>query len=97
MTPSDQLWHDAGMDDLVRVYATGDHVAAQLMVARLEAEGIPILLKGGGEGPYRAGPNYVFVPRAHEAKARAIVDAMESGAFALTDEDVLDAAGEPEA
>jgi hypothetical protein len=80
------------MEDIVRVYATGDHAAAQLMVARLEAEGISVLLKGGSEGPYRAGPDYLFVARENEAQARAIVDAMESGAFALTDEDVLDTA-----
>ncbi|HEX6844757.1 MAG TPA: hypothetical protein VF235_06525 [Actinomycetota bacterium] len=84
------------MDDLVRVYATGDHVGAQLMMARLEAEGIPVLRKGGGEGPYRAGPDYLFVPRAHEAQARTIVDAMESGSFALTDEDLQEPAREPE-
>lgn len=83
------------MDDLVQVYATGDHVAAQLMEARLESEEIPVLRKGGGEGPYRTGPDYLFVPREHEMQARAIVDAIESGAFALTDEDIVEAA-EPE-
>jgi hypothetical protein len=85
------------MDDLVRVYASGDHVAAQLMMARLEAEGIPVLRKGGGDGPYRAGPDYLFVPREHAAEARAIVDAMESGSFALEDEGLQEPAGSPEA
>jgi putative signal transducing protein len=79
----------SAMSDLVRVYASGDTVAADLMRARLEAEGITVLTKGEGEGPYRAGPAYLFVPTSDEEQARAIVEAVESGAFALEDDDVL--------
>jgi Putative prokaryotic signal transducing protein len=75
------------MDDhLVRVFASGDSVAGEMMRGRLEAEGITAMLKGEGEGPYRAGPVYVWVAAEDEAAARAIVAAVESGAFAL-DED----------
>ena len=34
------------MDDLVRIYASGDAFAAELMKGRLEAEGISVLDKG---------------------------------------------------
>jgi hypothetical protein len=80
------------MDGLVRIYATGDHVQGELMKARLEAEEVEVLLKGGGEGPYRVGPTYLFVRAEDEARAKAVVDAMESGAFALADDDVLSSA-----
>ncbi|HYJ61990.1 MAG TPA: DUF2007 domain-containing protein [Actinomycetota bacterium] len=83
------------MSELVRVYASGDRVAADLMVARLEAEGISALVKGGSEDmAYPAGPAYVFVKTDDEAKARAVVDAMESGAFAVTDADVQEPASD---
>ena len=65
------------------------------MVARLEAEGISALVKGGSEDmAYPAGPAYVFVNTDDEAKARAVVDAMESGAFAVTDADVQEPASD---
>lgn len=71
---------DAG---LVQVYASGDAIDGRLMRGRLETEGIPVILKGESEGPYRMGPVYLWVPSEHEAAARAIVDAVRSGAFAL--------------
>ena len=70
------------MADLVRIYASGDAFAAELMQARLRAEGIHVLAKGEGEGPYRAGPVYLFVPKEREADARALLDAIASGALA---------------
>src|SRR4026207_717581 len=48
-------------DELVQVYASGDTFAAELMRGRLEAEDIPVLVKGEGEGPYRMGPLYLWV------------------------------------
>ena len=71
------------MSDLVRVYASGDAFDAELMRMRLDAEGIHVLAKGEGEGPYRMGPVYLFVAVEDEAPARAIVDAVGSGAFAI--------------
>lgn len=84
------------MSDLVRVYASPDAFAGELMRGRLEAEGVTVMLKGEGEGPYRAGPVYLWVNAEDEARARAVVDAMESGAFAVGDDDVeADADAEP--
>ena len=75
------------MDEgIVRVFASGDHVAGEMMRGRLEAEGITAMLKGEGEGPYRAGPVYVWVAAKDEVAARAIVDAVASGAYALDDD-----------
>jgi hypothetical protein len=81
------LWHDASMADLVRVWAGGDAIEGELLRARLEAEDVAVVLKGEGEGPYRAGPVYLFVDTEHETRARAVLDAVASGAYAL-DEDV---------
>jgi len=75
------------MDDrLVRVFASPDTVAGEMMRGRLEAEGITAMVKGDGEGPYRAGPVYVWVSSEDEDAARAVVEAVRSGAYAL-DED----------
>jgi hypothetical protein len=80
-------------EGLVQVFASGDTVAGEMMRGRLEAEGIAAMLKGEGEGPYRAGPVYVWVPAEDESAAREIVAAVSSGAYAL-DED-FEEPGEP--
>jgi len=81
------------MDDLVQIYATGDAVSAELMKGRLEAEGISVLDKGAVDATaYPTGASYLWVRVEDEARAKAVVDAVESGAFAVTDEDVMDAA-----
>jgi hypothetical protein len=78
------------MSDLTRIYASGDSFAGELMKGRLEAEGIAVMMKGEGEGPYRTGPVYLWVNQEDETRARAVVDAVDSGAFAVTDEDVME-------
>lgn len=70
-------------DRVVKVFATPDTVAGEMMKGRLEAEGIPTMVKGDGEGPYRAGPVYLWVAAEHEAAARDVVEAVRSGAFEL--------------
>ena len=76
------------MGGLVRIWAGGDAFEGELLRGRLEVEGIEALLKGEGEGPYRAGPVYLFVPAEDETRARAVLDAVASGAYAVTDDDV---------
>jgi hypothetical protein len=71
------------MSGPVRIYASGDAFAAELMRGRLEAEGIRVMSKGEASGPYRMGPVSLFVEASDEPRARAIVDAVESGAFAI--------------
>jgi Putative prokaryotic signal transducing protein len=83
------------VDDLVRVYASGDAFAAQLMRGRLEAEDIPVLMKGEAGGPYRMGPCYLWVSAEDATRAKVIVEAVESGAFATTDDDVVASTDEP--
>jgi len=64
--------------ELVQVYATGSLTDGHLVKGRLEAEGIPVLLKGEGEGPYRMGPVYVWVPSGLELQARMILESLSS-------------------
>ena len=64
-------------DELVKVYATPSAIEGELAKGRLEAEGIPVLLKGEGEGPYRTGPAVLFVPSSFEAQARLILETIE--------------------
>jgi hypothetical protein len=78
------------MSELVRVYATADQVSGQLLRGRLESEGITVLLKGDGEGPYRAGPVYLFVEEQDETRAKAVIDAVASGAYALDEGEPVD-------
>jgi hypothetical protein len=83
------------MSDLTRIYASGDSFAGELMKGRLEAEGIAVMMKGEGEGPYRTGPVYLWVNQEDADRARSVMDAVDSGAFAVTDDDVMEAS-EPE-
>ena len=84
------------MAELVRVWASGDAIEGELMRARLEAEDVAVVLKGEGEGPYRVGPVYLFVSSDDEARARAVLDAVASGAYALTDDADVSGEVEPE-
>jgi len=88
----------APMSDIVRVYASGDPFATGLMKTRLEAEGISVLMKGGSDDlAYPAGPSYLFVPAEDATRARGIVDAVESGAFAVGDDVEASQAEQPAA
>jgi hypothetical protein len=65
------------MDDLVRVYVAASAVEGQIVKGRLEVEGIPVLLKSEGEGPYRTGPAELFVPASFEPQARLVLESVE--------------------
>jgi len=74
--------------DLVRVLTTASILEGEIVRSRLEDEGIPVLLKGGGSDPYRMGPSHVFVPVEFEVQARLVLETLET-----TD---VDALGDPE-
>ena len=79
-----------------QIFATSAPWPARCCGGRLEAEGIPTMVKGEGEGPYRAGPVYLWVAAEHEVAARDVVEAVQSGAYALDDDvDVDDVPEEP--
>jgi hypothetical protein len=61
---------------LVRIYATGSIMDGYIVKGRLEADGIPVLLKGDADGPYRMGPVYLFVATADEGRARELLDSV---------------------
>jgi hypothetical protein len=60
--------------ELVRVLSTSSMMEGEIAKARLEGEGIPVLLKGGGLDPYTTGVAYVFVPAEFEAQARLLLE-----------------------
>jgi Putative prokaryotic signal transducing protein len=60
------------MPDLVKVLSVPSLMEGEIVKARLEGEGIPVLLKGGGSDPL-GGVAYVFVPSAFEAQARLVL------------------------
>lgn len=83
--------------DFVHVWSTGSILEGEIAKARLEAEGIPVLAKGEGEGPYRMGPVHLWVPTSLEIQARLILDRAEApisdeeleALAEATDEDLL--------
>jgi Putative prokaryotic signal transducing protein len=66
-------------ETFVRVLSTPSWVEGEIAKGRLEAEGIPVHLKGAGEGPYPFGPADLFVPSSFEAQARRILEQIASG------------------
>jgi hypothetical protein len=60
-------------DEVVRVLTTTSLPEGEIVKARLEDEGIPVLVKGEGTGPYRMGPVHLFVPAEMEVQARLIL------------------------
>jgi hypothetical protein len=73
-------------EDFVSVFWTQSWVEGELAKGRLEAEGIPVDLKGGGEGPYPTGPTELFVPSRFEAQARSILEQVEAGSHEVPDD-----------
>jgi hypothetical protein len=82
-------------DDFVHVFSTPSWVEGEIAKGRLEAEGIPVDLKGPAEAPYPVGPAELFVPSRFEAQARRILKQIESGSDEVPD-DREDDAGPPE-
>jgi Putative prokaryotic signal transducing protein len=67
-------WDDTAMsEDLVRVLSTTSLPEGEVVKARLEDEGIPVLVTGEGGGPYRMGPVHLFVPAEFEVQARLVL------------------------
>lgn len=74
---------DDGRVKLVLVYETADPIRGLLVRGLLEAEGIDVLAKGEGSGPYRMGPVILFVPDTSSDRARELIAASEEGSLAL--------------
>ncbi len=60
---------------LVQVLTTPTVPEGLLARGILQSEGIPVLTKGEGEGPYRMGPVQLWVPEEFEVQARLILEA----------------------
>jgi hypothetical protein len=76
---------------LVLVYTTPSLTDGYLARGRLEAEDIPVMLKGNGEGPYRMGPVFLYVPEELEIHALMLLEEIRSGQLeVIEDEDLLE-------
>jgi len=64
---------------------------AHALRGRLEAEDIPVFVKGEHEGPYRMayGPVLMFVPEDLEVQARLVLAQALSGGLRVSDDDDL--------
>jgi hypothetical protein len=76
---------------LVRVYETRDPVRGLLARGLLEAEGLDVLDKGEGSGPYRMGPVILFVPEHMAGRALELLAAADDGSLALAPDEDADA------
>ena len=77
--------------EMVRVYSTQSLTDGYLARGRLEADGIPVVLKGEGEGPYRMGPAHLWVPVEVEVQARMIMEDIRRGSVRVhEDQDLLE-------
>jgi hypothetical protein len=74
---------------LVRVFETIDPVRGLLVRGLLEAEGLDVLAKGEGSGPYRMGPVILFVPEDASDRAAELIAAAEEGSLALEPDEEL--------
>jgi hypothetical protein len=70
---------------LVLVDSTSSVTDGHLLRGRLEADGIPVVLKGEGEGPYRMGPVHVYVPVEFEVQALMLIEEIRSGRLRVRD------------
>jgi hypothetical protein len=72
---------DASSDPerLVLIFAASSSYEGFLAQGLLQSEGIPTFTKGEGEGPYRTGPMYLWVPEAYEIQARMLLEEARRG------------------
>jgi hypothetical protein len=82
-------------EEFVSVFLTQSWVEGEITKGRLEAEGIPVDLKGAAEGPYPTGPSELFVPSRFEAQARRILEQIQSGMYEVPDGGEDEAGGVP--
>ncbi len=68
---------------LVRIYETADPIRGLLVRGLLEAEGLEVLAKGEGAGPYRMGPVILFVADPSADRAEELIAASEAGSLAF--------------
>lgn len=81
--------------DFVPVFSTPSWVEGEIARGRLEAEGIPVNLKGPAEAPYPVGPAELFVPSRFEAQARSILEQIERESNEVPDDRQDDARRPP--
>ena len=74
---------DDGSVQLIRVFESLDPIRGMLVRGLLEAEGLEVLAKGDGLGPYRTGPVILFVTEDASDRARELIAAAEDGSLAL--------------
>jgi hypothetical protein len=67
----------------VLVFTAPSVPAAAVARGLLEGEGIPVLVKGETEGPYRLGPAYLFVPEEHAQRARELFEDPEGEGWGM--------------
>lgn len=77
------------MGRLVLVQAVSNATEGHLIRGRLEAEGIAVMVKGEGDGPYRMGPLYLWVNEEDEIQARLILAEVEAGSLTINEDDEL--------
>ena len=66
---------DDGPVTLARVFESLDPIRGMLVRGLLEAEGLDVLAKGEGLGPYRTGPVILFVTEDAAGRARELIRA----------------------
>lgn len=64
-----------------------DPIRGMLVRGLLEAEGLEVLAKGEGLGPYRTGPVILFVIEEASGRAKELIAAAEDGSLALAPEE----------
>jgi hypothetical protein len=84
---------DDGPVNLIRVFESLDPTRGMLVRGLLEAEGLDVLAKGEGLGPYRTGPVILFVTEDAADRARELIAAAEDGSLALAPEEMSGSAG----
>ncbi|MCD6021263.1 MAG: putative prokaryotic signal transducing protein [Actinomycetia bacterium] len=67
---------------------TLDPIRGTLVRGLLEAEGLDVLAKGEGLGPYRTGPVILFVTEESSDRARELIAAAEDGSLALAPDEL---------
>ena len=73
---------------MVLVFSSRSIPEGHLVKGLLQADGIPVEVRGESEGPYRMGPIDLWVPKAFEVQARLLIEEAASAGIDEPEDDL---------
>jgi hypothetical protein len=85
-----------GRDEFVHAFDAPSRPLGEIARAKLESEGVSVMVKGGTSYTYPTGTMQLWVPRHQLERARSILDSVDAGAAGASGEGEADGRSGPD-